>query len=365
MIVMFPMLVSTTVSSDILPAISKALEKFILLYRMDQISARLSLPNRAMYMAGLTGMAKKGITGALLASKEYDGEGDLLAEAPFLKTDGPAAGPGGFKKGFEPKPIKIYPPNININMPSTGKSSHADRRPGSTDFEPDKRGVHFESPKHDNLALEPTYVELTHPSIGTMILGVKVLPFPVSSEFNLMYYLSHDMSSNWMVDQFKSRWRKYGRIAWTVLRSLWMPILGSPFRRTLTGDPQKDVAYASTIFKHNVFCLINYNDSVSQMVANPGTLRKMYKLGWNSLIFADDISRKATFCMNEFQGLCSTIPYSVMGASFGKEYKEVFQSMEDVKKSSASFFSVKKSSSSLFSEHFNLDGYLEDMQGGE
>jgi len=89
----------------------------------------------------------------------------------------------------------------------------------------------------------------------------------------------------------------------------------------------------------------------------------MYKLGWNSLVFADDINRKATFCMQEFHGLCSSIPYSLMGASFGKEYQSVFQGMEEVKKSSASFFSTKKSSASLFSEHFTVDKYLDVIQG--
>jgi hypothetical protein len=52
-----------------------------------------------------------------------------------------------------------------------------------------------------------------------------------------------------------------------------------------------------------------------------------------------------------------------MGASFGKEYQQVFKDMEEVKKSTASFFSVKKPAGLFFSEHFTVDKYLDVMQG--
>jgi len=338
MIVMYPMLVSTTVSSDTLPAISKVLEKFILLYRMESISSRLSYLDKAGAMAGIAGgVAKAGV--ALLGSKKHDVTGELVNEAEFSdKIKGGVV--GGLKKVQKAAGtvVSVLPPA-------------------------EKRGVHFELPKHESLSLEPTWIELQHPKVGTIILGVKVLPFTVSSEYNLLYYLSQDMSSNFIVGELTSRWRKYGRMAWSVLRAIKLPIVGAPFRKSITGDPQKDIAYASTVFKHNVFCLINYNDSVSEMIRNPGTLRKMYKLGWNSLIFADDINRKAIFCMQEFQGLCSIIPYSIMGASFGKDYQQVFQSMEEVRKSSTSFFSIKKPAGAFFSEHFTVDKYLDAMQG--
>jgi len=331
MIVMYPMLVSTTVSGDTLPAISKVLEKFILLYRMESISSRLSYLDKAGVVAGIFGAAKTGTT-LLTLGKEHDKTGELLGEQ---------------SKGL--KPVLKTAGNIAVQVSTGGE----------------KRGLHFEVPKRESLSLEPTYVEMQHPKIGTIIIGVKVLPFTVSSEYNLLYYLSHDMSSNWLESELKSRWRRYGRIAWTILRALKFPIVGSPFRRSVSGDPQKDIAYASTVFKHNVFCLINFNDSVSEMIKNPGTLRKMYKLGWNSLVFADDINRRSVFCMQEFQGLCSTIPYSVMGASFGKEYQDVFRNMEEVRKSSSSFFSSLKSPGSFFSEHFTLDKYLDVMQEQE
>ena len=334
MIVMFPMLVSTTVSSDTLPYICKVLEKFILLYRQDTISSRLSYFDKAGTLTGYAVTAAK-----LLASKKQDGPGELISEQ--LTSN---AIVGGLKSGLK-SAADVAQQIINIK-PGGGQG-----------------GTKFEEPDRDGLALAPTYVQLQHPKLGTIILGVKVLPFPVSSEFNLMYYLSHDMSSNFIEAEMKSRFRKYSRMAWTILRAINLPLIGSPFRRTITGDPQKDIAYASTLFKHNVFCLINYNDSISEMTRNPGALRKMYKLGWNSLVFADDINRKATFCMQEFHGLCSSIPYSLMGASFGKEYQSVFQGMEEVKKSSASFFSTKKSSASLFSEHFTVDKYLDVIQG--
>jgi hypothetical protein len=341
MIVMYPMLVSTTVSTDTLPAISKVLEKFILLYRQESIASRLSYLDKAGVIAGIAGYAGRAAkTGAaLLASKEQDGPGELITEQD--------EGRQSLAKGLK-KVAKVAGAVTYVFQGPEDKGS--------------KAGVHFQKPERDVLTLEPTYVELQHPKIGTIILGVKVLPFTVSSEYNLLYYLSHDMSSNWLEGALKSKWREYGRMAWSVLRAIKLPIIGAPFRRSTTGDPQRDIVYASTVFKHNVFCLINYNDSVSEMIKNPGTLRKMYKMGWNSLVFADDINRKAIFCMQEFQGLCSTIPYSIMGASFGKDYQQVFQGMEEVKKSSASFFSIKRPAGDYFSEHFTVDKYLDVMQ---
>jgi|GEM_PF-2611427 len=356
MIVMFPMLTSTTISNDTFPYICKVLEKFVLLYRREAIASRLSLTNKASYAASaISGVATAGRK-ILRQGEEFDGEGE-----PLLEYRGKRNGDGDDDDDDQPT---LFEPKMS---PATAKA-YKGLKGVSTNLKAvinmnkgEDKSFEFNSPRLESLALEPTWVELVHPNIGTIVLGVKVLPFPVSSEFNLLYYLSNDMSSNAMMGELLSRWRKYVRMAWTVLRTI--PVVGGYLKKGITGDPQQDIIYASTTFKHNVFCMVNYNDAISQMIRNPGTLRKMYKLGWNSLVFADDINRRGIFCMNEFQGLCSTIPYSVMGASFGKDYKEVFQSLEDVKKATASFFSVKKTPESFFRENFTLNKYLDVMQG--
>jgi len=330
MIVMYPMLVSTTLSTDTLPAITKVLEKFILLYRMDEFIERFK---RADFLKAAAQTAAK-----LIGQKDYkDQISNILAEQESEENIY-----GGTKK-----------------LP---KEREREKRPYDPLENFKVQNVDIRSPSRESLSLEPTWLKIQHPKWGDTVVGVKALPFPVSSEYNLMYYLTQDMTANMLTSYVKGKIRTWGRSFWSIIRGAHIPIVSKLLTKTLTGDPLKDILYGETLFRHNIFCMVNYNDTVtSGLLKDPKILRKMYGMGWNSLIFSDDINRKSIFCMKEFEGLCSTIPYQIMGASFGSDYSKVFQSMEEVRKASASFFSLK-SPKGLFVEGFtNIDNYLKKL----
>ena len=73
--------------------------------------------------------------------------------------------------------------------------------------------------------------------------------------------------------------------------------------------------------------------------------------------------------MKEFGGLCSTVPYSFMFSSLGRDHNKVYEDLEDVRRSAGPFFRMVTSKRKVFSEaailsskHKFLDVQLEKME---
>jgi hypothetical protein len=305
------MLVSENTNMNMLPPICKILEKYILVYRMEDVLS---------YMRGIS---------------------IPLALAPFAKTKeslqveqmmGPNDEPAGiYMKKAEKERIKR---ELEKRQKKSDDTSKEDDKVKDRLQKAELGTVNIDTPRNDkDITLEPTWVKMSHPKLGSIIVGVKVVPFKVSSEYNYIHYLLNDINSNTIEKMIEVTKRKFIRIFWSIARKL-------PFMsKTLTGDPSKDVFFAETVHRHNVFCLFNYLDlEKSDLMNSTSNVQKLFDLGWNSIILADDVNKRVTFCMKEFHGMCSTVPSNYLTSSFGKDYQKVFDDMADVRKSASPFF---------------------------
>jgi hypothetical protein len=218
--------------------------------------------------------------------------------------------------------------------------------------------VDVNMPKDQSLSVEPTYMMVTTPN-GTEVIGIKVIPFPVKSRkgYTLAELLAADSSLDFFDTLFFRVYRKAIKMFWAACRGLRVPFLRD---RVVTGDPVKDILWASTFHSRYVYCLLNYSDiSDSNLLKNAGGMHKLHQVGWNSLIFADDVNKRVIFCMKEFHGLCSSTPYQFIYSSLGKDYGKVYDNLEDVKKAASPFFKLSVNSKRVFGEAKNiLNDYL-------
>lgn len=346
MIIVFPMLTDEGISDPIRPGICKALEKFILIYEMDAIMK-------------ITGWTILGIGSKLahqMVSKQKRESVDLLE-----------AGAGGIKPGWQ----NYVDPDDEDESDDMFEDEDSDKKkkatgPGKEVFNILK-GLHdigtvkVDMPKDQSLSVEPTYVTV-QTTIGTRIIGVKVIPFPVkTSKYTLAELLTADAALNFIDTQVYKISRKAIRGFWALCRALRIPFIKDT---ALSGDPEKDILWAQSYHKRYVFCLLNYADfTQSDLFKNAGGILKLHSLGWNSFIAADGVNKRAIFCMKEFHGLCSSVPYSYIMSSLGKEHSKVYSDLEGLGKAASPFFRTSLSQKKLFSESNIIQNYLKKLGG--
>ena len=87
-------------------------------------------------------------------------------------------------------------------------------------------------------------------------------------------------------------------------------------------------------------------------------------IGWNSFILADETNKRAIFCMEEFHGLCSSVPYQFMYSSLGSEHSKVYENLEDVRKSMSPIFRTSINLAKLAGKKVreSVDHYLNRIQ---
>jgi len=208
----------------------------------------------------------------------------------------------------------------------------------------------------NELTLEPTYQKIDTAD-GPMILGVKVVPFNVKSDVGLVELLLNDAAMNKMQGKVQGFLRSMKRKLWNAYYTFTkkIPILkhftGRP--GTITQDPMKDIIYGQTSHKNRVFAIIDKNEIDNVFFEDAGGVKRLFKLGWNNLVFIDDINKRGIFCMKQFKGLCSTISFPTMFSSLGNR-GDLYKSLEDSRAASSPFFRTKKSKSRLFGEGAKL-----------
>lgn len=352
MILVFPMLTDESVSQNTLPGICKVLEKFILIYEMDAI----------MKITGWTVLGIGGkIATQMISSKQSKLEAfELLEQGGTLK-------PGW--SSYSQDPDEEDEADDEDDNDSSGGGGRPGKGPGSTLFSigkglKDLGTVKAELPKEQALSVEPTYVSL-NTTVGTRLIGIKVIPIPIQSKrYNLVQLMMADSKLKFFDSMAYSISRKVIRAFWALCRGLRLPFLKS---RVITGDPEKDILWAQSYHKRNVFCLINYADITNaNFFKDPAMIHKLHYVGWNSFVAADDVNKRAIFCMKEFHGLCSAVPYDFIYSSLGKEHIKVYDKLEDLKKSASPFFRTKYSEKKIFGESMdNIDLYLDSISKKE
>ena len=355
MIVVYPMLTSASVSPNVLPGIIKAVEKYILIYNIDSVlktAGATSAGNIIATGAAAIGHAAGGRVGGELtaavanriinADKDNTMEdGDPIVEAPTYKQ---TATGGGSKKIM----IKVDPGKKDFKEPITMPKS---------DFRPS-----LDIPRGDAISLEPTWVHVTTKRKGLQLLGVKVVPFRVKSAAGITALMSQDNQMKYMDYLSKKYGRGIIRVLFRIMQRMKIPRIHD---KALTGDPRKDLLLGQTQYRDNMFmCLSQMDLENENLFATPRGIQKLHKLGWASMIIVDDVNRRTTFCMKEFGGVCSVVPFNFMFTSVSKDMNQAYEDLEDIKRSSGPFFSMKTNRRRAFSETVSqADKYLQLIQG--
>lgn len=311
MIIVYPMLISNNIQSSVLPGIAKTLEKYTLTYKMDDIINQINL-----YAKG----------------KKISRRGSMLKLSEDIKNDNSI-----LEQGTK-HPSGAIP--VTVAGGSGGKS--------------DGGSVKIDTPKDVSstlsltaLSLEPTWIKVDTP-LGTRIVGIKVVPFPVRSDAKLIDLITHDRYMKMIPAMLTIVGRK-------ILKSIWATIRWSrlPFTQlSISGDPKKDIIFARTVHRDDIFVAMNLIDIGSEFFEKTHNIKWMHKLGWSSFTITDDINKFAYFCMKEFHGMCSMVQYNFMYTTISKEHGRIFEDMEDVKKSSSPFFRLSKRSTEIVGEKY-------------
>ena len=381
MIVMFPLLTDDTVSPNVVPGVVKALERFALIYKMDDIlkwggmpadsriigfaKDNLGILARQYNLPGLATVAEsenlseagKGVFGSQTDKQEYDSHGNPTDRSRSIQLPSVL----GIAKDIVGTADTTWKLGKDIARTISGaeakereKDAAHTRVWSQKPLTPDRKIDINSTDLKSNLSVEPTWVTVQSRK-GSAVIGIKVVPYPINAA-PFVDRVSRDMSLN-IFDELVERYeRSVTKMFFNIMRNMKIPFLK---RASLAADPFKDVIYARSKYKGNVFTLFNLASlKAENAFQSSGGVDKLFRLGWNSIVIADDVTKRAIFCMKEFGGVCSVINYAYIYASLGSEYAKEYGSLEDLKKSSSPFFKSKIKAQRFIGESMALE-YME------
>lgn len=338
MIVLLPLLIDDTISPTVIPGLCKNLESFALIYKMDMILKITGLPPDA----ALIGWARNAVSD--IANTMGGTTGKIVA--PYIREDVDKS-----KSDEEDKPIFSTLDKSDIKDAYKRKQLEKDKE--------EEREYKFRSsysPREvkagplnysKSISMEPT-VAMVSSKKGAGIVGVKVVPYAINGDA-FLDQLMKDRSLSYFDSVVERMSRKMVRLVQSGMRKI--PF--SPLKdQGIYGDPFKDIIHAKTRYGSGMFVLLNYARlEDDEMFRDSGGLGRLFKLGWNSVMMADDVNRRCIMCMKEFQGLCSIIPYSFIYSSLGQEGSKAYGDMQDLKRSISPMIGGHRvNSHSIFSE---------------
>jgi len=310
------MLTSESVNPTLLPGIIKAIEKYIIVNNTDEVLNFINSTLSNIVRAGVTGA----VTGGVAAAVAYAMKNDNVVTR--MKKVG--------------KKIKLEQ-FTGSKVQSTTKQQIVQGAADSIDKASKQASIKkFEMPRIDTVSLEPTYVQV-ETNVGAKLIGVKVVPFKVKSTTGMVGLLMSDRELKKMDYLSTKASRTIIRVIHRVLKKL--PGLKG---KSVSGDVKQDVLWASSQFGKNAFvCFSQLDLEQDDIFTSPQAVQKLQKLGWASIIMTDDVNKQVTFCMKEFNGVCSTIPYTFIFSSLGKEHNQAYKDLEDAARSTGPFFRKK------------------------
>ena len=191
-----------------------------------------------------------------------------------------------------------------------------------------------------SLTLEPTWVEVTSKDNVTSKLGIKVVPMMIEG-FNIRHTMSSDMQKYFLTAFLSGVGRKVMRLVYKLL-DRW-----TFYGQRPRGDIRQDLFYARTGHDGQPFVLLDKNEDIPKFFfSQPQHLLKLWKLSWGNLLIADDHQKTVMFCMKKYKGMCSNFSYSMIFAQV-KDMAKVFEDMEDARKAVGSLFRMNKKISTL------------------
>lgn len=366
MIVVFPVLYDESIGPNILPGFCKSLENFLLIYEIDAIS-KLVGEKITSITATITSsfisnsLAAKSVQNETIFLINEDDDEKFEIKMGAINPFNPDTYSDFTRKGSSfddtQKRIRLGLDIANFNRSRKRDRSEAEKekRERSRDAVKnifniasgikDVGRIDIDMPKTNSLSLEPTYAMVTT-TRGTKIVGVKVIPVPVKSSKgkSLADMLVSDLKLSFWSSLLTKYERRLIKAAWALCRGMRiLPFLTKYANKPITGDPTKDILFASTFHKRYVFSLLNFDDMKnSDFFKNAGGIHKLHELGWSSIIAADDVNKRIIWCMKQFHGICSTTPYAFIYSSFSKEHAAAYNELEKVRQTASNIFGKTK-----------------------
>lgn len=373
-IILYPMLTASTVNPNIVPGVTKAFEKYTMVYRQDDVF-RTVVSDARKYLR-IKGKVK--MSGGKLQLEGVDEIyattiESFLQEAYILReADGPGAGAGSkdeserqrelndLKRELEDKRRDLETRERELRDQKKRdvdtKKAETLRDQAKKDLEKvekdkndlyDKKATVKAAPMKNeaSLTMEPTYITFETADKGKQFLGLKVVPYTVKSDAALTELLVRDIyltglnkfavSITRKIMRFLyKRWYGLGdKMPWILRKILFMPTT----KATVKGVAKHDIIHQRTKMK-DVYALVNMMDLHDDFFREAGNVNKLFSLGWNSLAIDDQVNKRVVFCTKEYKGMCTVVPYQFLYSSLGRDAATAFESIEDVKKSAGPMF---------------------------
>jgi hypothetical protein len=85
-----------------------------------------------------------------------------------------------------------------------------------------------------------------------------------------------------------------------------------------------------TYFAAGIIILSHYDiqDKDHNFFEDPGKVRQLFRMGWNTFVITNDVASKLIFCSYLENGMCARLPYAVL---YGGKVKDVYSSLEQLK----------------------------------
>ncbi len=343
MIALFPMLVSNTVSKNIIPGISKVLENYLMVYGITDIMRKAR--------SGVKGSPDYSFKNKKLIQRESE---DPLADYMFREIM--------FEAGMDDKypgtATKPFGPSSGDSEKMNTQTTPADEYDKSYEKEKGKQAAQAKDAsvaigafEMKSISLEPTWMKTDivskDGSKTSGIIGVKVVPYPVKSDAKLAHLLMYDRH----VSKLQGLVIRKGRAvenffyrAWKMLWKIPSAILGDSGEKGLSGNPKQDILARRTILKakdaSDIFVCVNQADLSEDFYTSANGILNLFRMGWSSIIIVDDVNRRVSFCMRELKGLCSMMPFTMLYQTY--QQAKVYEDLEDAKRSASSIFKVQR-----------------------
>ncbi len=319
MISLYPLLVSNTISKNIIPGVCKILENHIMVYGLTDLLKRIR--NSPQSGGDWTVINKKVV-------KRENANVDLptLLYNEIIQEGSGIYGQTG--------PGSKTPSNVSIGGKPVASNKHAN--------------VAITPYNIQTISLEPTWMKIDQvDKKGNRIsgvIGVKVVPYAVKSDAKFSQLLMYDNQVKFLQRLAILTGRKITSRLYKMWMKLWTSIPFISQSTTVTGDPRKDVLLKRNILNvdsvQDIFVLANQAELTDTFYSSAKGMVKLQKMGWGSVIIADDVNRRVAFCMTELKGLCSMIPYTMLYQTFSQA--KVYEDIEDAKRNASSIFKVKR-----------------------
>jgi hypothetical protein len=392
MIVVYPMIVSNAVSENTLPALSKMLEQYILIYMHDDL---ISFLNEKGNIQSANMQLRYKIKGKKIVGESID-----LSEVEAWEDEG--SGPKGEqqrrkdaeeerkkqnkkredekekkrrdeslyqkrkadkakrdaidrdrelakkeKKSREAEPGAYKDKKERDEAEREKKRDEAEekrakdksrglaakeKREADKHAEEEARGAKIDIKVGSDKAitLEPTWMTVNTDKHGTQMIGIKVVPYRVNSDVKLSHLLMHDIKINAMY-----------ALTIRLGRYIMGKLLRLVYKGPVSGDPKKDIIYRTTGHKGETFVVLERNHDVDEyFLRNIKKINRLFKLGWGNFVIADDAIQMAHFCMRASKGICQVISYRMMYKTLGQS--GVYEDLEDIRKQNSSLFKMKR-----------------------